>query len=119
MQTFRTLEVWKKSHDLALEIYRLTATFPREELYGLVSQLRRSTVSIASNIAEGAGRGTSSDFARFLDIASGSTSEVEYQLLLAHDLGYVSSCDHDELDQRVEEIRRMLAGFLRRLRTQN
>ncbi len=87
MQDFRKLSVWEKSHQLTLAIYRATEQFPQSELYGLRSQLRRASASIAANIAEGCGRGSSCDFGRFLDIAAGSGSEVEDHLILAGDLG--------------------------------
>ena len=87
MQHFRNLLVWQKSHEMVLQVYRISRDFPREELYGLTSQLRRAAVSIPSNIAEGCSRGSDADFGRFLIIALGSSSEVEYQLLLARDLG--------------------------------
>jgi four helix bundle protein len=86
MKDFRQLKVWAKSHELALSIYRVTNDFPREERYGLTSQIRRSTTSIPTNIAEGCGRNTDADFARFLQMAMGSANETEYQLLLSHDL---------------------------------
>lgn len=85
MQDFKQLKVWEKSHLLALAIYQATHTFPSSEQYGLTNQLRRATVSIPSNLAEGSGRGSDADFGRFVQIAIGSASEVEYQLLLAHD----------------------------------
>ena len=85
MKDFRQLKVWEKAHHLALEVYKTTATFPKEEIYGLTSQLRRASVSIPTNIAEGCGRNTNADFARFLQIAMGSASETEYELILAHD----------------------------------
>jgi four helix bundle protein len=119
MQDFRSLEVWKKSHQLTLDLYRRTQCFPVDERFGLVSQIRRSAASIACNPAEGAGRGTNLDFARFVDIAIGSACKVDYQLLLAKDLGYISAETHDVLGERVEEIRRKLAGLPRRLRTDN
>jgi four helix bundle protein len=87
MQDFRNLLVWQKSHELVLEIYRISRDFPREELFGLTSQMRRCAVSVPSNIAEGCGRGSDPDFARFLIIAMGSCSELEYQVLLSRDLG--------------------------------
>ena len=86
MQNFRNLEVWEKSHELTLKLYKSTTEFPREEIYGLTSQIRRACASIPTNIAEGSGRETAADFARFLQIAVGSASEVEYLILLAHDL---------------------------------
>lgn len=119
MQSFRQLDVWKKSHQLTLDVYRQTATFPRDEIYGLTSQLRRSCVSVPSNIAEGCGRSTPSDFSRFLDIAAGSVSEADYQLLLARDLNYLDSAVHAALEARFEEVRRMLSGLLRRVRSQD
>ena len=100
MQSCRQLDVWRKAHQLVLEVYRETADFPRDELYGLTSQLRRSCVSVPSNIAEGCGRSTSADFARFLDIASGSGSDADYQLLLARDLNYLDNTTHEFLEER-------------------
>ena len=87
MKDFRNLVVWQKSHKLTLDVYEATRKFPKEELYGLVSQLRRACSSIPCNIAEGCGRRGNGEFHRFLQIATGSASEVEYQLLLAHELG--------------------------------
>ena len=87
MQDFRKLKVWEKSHALALAIYRTTAGFPNSEMYGLTSQIRRCSISIPSNIAEGCGRSTNGDLLRFLDIAMGSAKELEYQLLLSYELG--------------------------------
>ena len=86
MQDFRDLKVWQKSHQLTLEVYRSTATFPREELYGLTSQIRRASSSIPANIAEGCGRNSPNELRRFLEIAMGAASELEYHLLLARDL---------------------------------
>ena len=89
MKDFRQLKVWEKAHQLALQVYKTTVNFPREELYGLTSQIRRSSMSIPTNIAEGCGRHTDAEFARFLQIAMGSASETEYQLLLARDLEFL------------------------------
>ena len=97
MQDFRKLQVWEKSHNLTLRIYKLTSKFPREEIYGLTSQMRRADASIPTNIAEGCGRESAADFARFLQIASGSASETEYLILLAHDLKYFTADQHAEL----------------------
>ena len=83
MKDFRQLKVWEKSHQLALTVYKATKGFPKEELYGLTSQIRRSSMSIPTNIAEDCGRNTDTDFARFLQMAMGSASETEYQLILA------------------------------------
>ncbi len=91
MRDFRQIRVWEKAHLLTLEIYRTTMCFPREELYGLSSQLRRASASIAANIAEGFGRGGNVELARFLQIGMGSAYEVEYHALLARDLGYIGT----------------------------
>src|SRR5688500_19694656 len=85
MKDFRQLKVWEKAHQVALAIYKATKEFPKEELYGLTSQIRRASMSIPTNISEGCGRNTDAEFARFLQIAMGSASETEYQLLLSHD----------------------------------
>lgn len=116
MKDFRQLQVWEKSHQLALAIYKATKEFPKEELYGLTSQIRRASMSIPTNIAEGCGRGTDADFARFLQIAMGSASETEYQLLLAKDLGFLSNDSYTPLHNKAEEVKRMLASLLKTLR---
>ena len=91
MRDFKKLQVWEKSHGLTLRIYELTAQFPREEIYGLTSQIRRACASIPTNIAEGCGRESPADFAPFLQIAMGSASETEYLILLARDLKYINA----------------------------
>jgi len=116
MQDFRHLETWQVAHALALDIYRVTESFPRSELYGLTSQLRRAAVSIAANIAEGTGRRTDPATRYFLEIASGSASEVEYLLVLATDLGMLLPSAHAKLEPGVQSARRLLNGFIRRLR---
>ena len=116
MKDFRQLKVWGKAHQLALAIYKATANFPKEELYGLTSQIRRASISVPTNIAEGCGRNTDADFARFVQIAMGSASEVEYQLLLAHDLNFLSEESYTKLHSETEEIKRMLASLLKTLR---
>jgi len=116
MKDFRQLKVWEKSHQLALAIYKVTAKFPKEELYGLTSQVRRASMSIPTNIAEGCGRNTDADFARFLQMAMGSTSETEYQLLLSLDLGFLNKEQYDKLNLDVTEVKRMLASLLKTLR---
>jgi four helix bundle protein len=116
MKDFRDLKVWHKAHQATLAIYRDTVSFPTEERYGLTSQLRRGATSIASNIAEGCGRGTDADFARCLNIAAGSASEVEYQLLLSRDLKLLSELRYRELTDRVTEVKRMLASLIQTLR---
>jgi len=117
MQDFRCLAVWHKAHALALAVYRETRSFPPTETYGLTSQLRRSAASIPANIAEGCGRGTDNDFRRFLQMAVGSASEVDYHLLLARDLGYVDAAVYESLAPLCTELRRMLIALVKRLRT--
>jgi four helix bundle protein len=116
MKDFRQLKVWGKAHELALAIYGATKEFPKEELYGLTSQIRRASMSIPTNIAEGCGRNTDADFARFLQMAMGSASETEYQLILAHDLGFLPKESYKKLHIDVEEVKRMLASLLKTLR---
>ena len=99
-----------------MKIYKITATFPSDERFGLVSQIRRTMASIPTNIAEGAGRETQKEFARFIHIASVSASEVEYQLLLAHELGYISPEEYPSFENDIIEIKRMLYGFAKALR---
>lgn len=116
MKDFRELKVWRKAHQLALAVYKATATFPREELYGLTSQIRRASVSISSNIAEGCGRGGDAELARFFQIAMGSASELEYHLLLAHDLSLLSGNVYEQLANDVTKVKRMLATFIGKLK---
>ncbi len=117
MQDFRKLKVWQKAHELALAIYRATAKFPREELYGLTSQVRRASMSIPTNIAEGCGRSTDSEFARFLQIAMGSAFETEYELLLSHDLGFLAKEEYSQLDSATQETKRMILALYKTLHT--
>jgi four helix bundle protein len=112
MQDFRNLKVWHKAHALALRIYQVTAAFPREEQFGLTSQMRRSASSIPMNLAEGCGRGGDSELARFARISMGSASELEYQLVLAKDLGFIDAEKHAQLDEELAEVKRMLAAFI-------
>ena len=115
MKNFRDLDVWTKSHVSTLSIYRVTATFPREELYGLTSQMRRCAASIPANIAEGCGRQGDREFRRFLQIAMGSASELEYHLLLARDLEFLGAQQFRSLTSQVQEVKKMLAGLIRRV----
>jgi four helix bundle protein len=117
MQDYRKLIVWQKSHQLTLEIYRVTQTFPKSELYGLVSQVRRSASSIPANIAEGCGREGSNELKRFLSIAYGSASELDYHLLLAKDLNYLEEEEHKHLEKLLSEVRRILNTFIKKLKT--
>ena len=115
VKDFRELKVWQKAHELTLVVYQLTATFPREELYGLTTQLRRSSSSIAANLAEGCGRNGDAEFARFCSIAMGSASELEYHLLLARDLKLIQPKKYEELASRATELKRMLTALLHKL----
>ncbi|NQU20686.1 MAG: four helix bundle protein [Candidatus Nealsonbacteria bacterium] len=116
MQDFRKLKVWQKAHELTLAVYEVTRGFPSDERYGLTSQMRRSAASIPANIAEGCGRSTSGDFARFLDIAAGSASEVQYHLLLARDLCHLDAKTCQRLSDDVIEVKRMLASLTNTVR---
>jgi four helix bundle protein len=115
MKSFRDLMVWEKAHALALASYRGTAEFPKQEIYGLTSQIRRCSASIAANIAEGCGKRSNAEFQRFLHIAAGSASELEYHFLLAKDLGFLSLEEHKTLDDSTVEVKRMLAGLIRKV----
>ena len=116
MSHFKKLNVWQKAHELTLRLYPATASFPKSELYGLTSQMRRCCVSIGSNIAEGCGRAGENDKARFLQIALGSLSELEYQVLVARDLGYLSVEVAQDLGARILEIGRMLGSLVNKVR---
>lgn len=119
MQDFRKLKVWEKSHQLTLDCYKATATFPREEIYGMTGQIRRASSSIPANIAEGCGRDGNAELGRFLSIASGSASELEYHFILAHDLNFLPVSEFDHLSGALTEIRKMLNTLQIRLRTKN
>ena len=115
LQSFRNLKVWKECHSLTLTIYQSTAKFPPDERFGLVQQLRKAVDSLESNIAEGSGRGTDSDFRRFLFIALGSLAEVECQVQVSRDLGWLIETVYGKLIVRIVEIRRMLMSLIGRL----
>jgi len=117
MMIYQNMKVWDKSHKLTLAVYAATGTFPVEERYGLTSQLRRGAASVPANIAEGCGRNGRAELARFLDISLGSASELEYHLLLARDLKYLDESTWTTLTDGTVEVKRMLAGFLKSLRT--
>jgi four helix bundle protein len=118
MRNYRELKVWAKAHSLMLDLYRLSLSFPREEVYGVTSQLRRAALSIGSNLAEGCGRRTSGELARFVRIAMGSASELDYQLLVCHDLGYLKAADFQKASKNLVEIRKMLTSFLNKVEEQ-
>jgi four helix bundle protein len=117
MQNFKDLIVWKKSHKNALLIYKLTQTFPKEEQFGIVSQLRRAAVSIPTNIAEGCGKFTQKDFASFLQISLGSSMEVEYLSLLSFELKYINNDDYQKLNQEINEVKAMLIALIKKVRS--
>jgi four helix bundle protein len=116
MQNFRNLKVWDRAHALTLDVYQSSRSFPRDEMYGLTSQMRRASASIGANIAEGSCRGGDIDFARFLQIATGSASELEYHLILARDLNLLQMPDYQRLSDKAVEVKRMLASLMQTLR---
>ncbi|MGA2360588.1 MAG: four helix bundle protein [Terriglobales bacterium] len=119
MQSFRSLRVWEKSHRLTLDVYTSSKSFPREEIYGLTSQMRRASASIGMNIAEGCCRKGNVEMGRFLQIAMGSASEVEYQLLLAHDLDYLQNPEYERLVAQAIEVKRMLSSLMQKVKAVN
>jgi len=116
LRDFKNLQVWCKSHELTLEIYRVTNGFPKHELYGITNQIRRASVSIPANIAEGCGRFSEAELARFLQIAMGSASEVHYFLILTHDLGYLQRAKFEFLTKNINEIQKMLRAYITKLK---
>jgi four helix bundle protein len=116
MQDFRNLKVWRTAHSMTLDAYDLTRGFPKEEMFGLTSQIRRACASIGANIAEGCGRKTDADTAKFFQIAMGSASEVQYHVLLAHDLKLMNHENYIRLNRQVLEVKRMLASLLVKVR---
>ena len=115
MKDFRTLMVWDRAHGLALLVYKVTQAFPKEELYGLTSQMRRAAASVPANIAEACGRSGSGDFHRFLSVAMGSAVELEYFLLLARDLALVSCESYESANGQTVEVQRMLGSLIRKV----
>jgi four helix bundle protein len=116
VKDFKELLVWQKAHAVTLAIYAATRGFPKEELYGLTSQLRRSAASIGANIAEGCGRRSDGEMCRFLNIAYGSATEVEYHLPLAHDLHMLGDDLYCQLERDIDEVQRMLTSLIQRVR---
>lgn len=116
MQNYKDLKVWEKAHQFTLKVYEVTKCFPKEEVYGLSSQIRRSSSSIPANIAEGCGKNTKLDFANFLNIALGSANESEYFLILSKDLKYLGEKEFSELHLIVNEIKAMLISFITKVR---
>ena len=119
MQNFRNLKVWERAHALTLDVYHSSKSFPREEMHGLTSQMRRASASIGANSAEGSCRRGDIDFARFLQIAAGSASELEYHLLLGLDLKLLQTLEYERLSSQAVEVKRMLASLLQRLRAES
>lgn len=115
MKNYKELMVWQKAHQMTLDAYSVTREFPKEELYGLTSQLRRAAASIGANIAEGSGRRSNNESCRFLQIARGSASETEYHLLLARDLKLLREEDFRKLSRQADELQRMLTALIQSL----
>jgi four helix bundle protein len=116
MRNYRDLQVWEKAHRLTLAVYKITVVFPKEERYGLTSQIRRASASIAANLAEGCGRRSDGEMARYVQIAMGSGAELSYHFLLARDLGFMQSAEYEVLNTDVNEIMRMLSALSGKLR---
>jgi len=119
ISNFRDLNVWKRAHELELKLYRYTTKFPRTEMFGMIDQLRRASISISANIAEGMGRGTYADRIRFYYNARGSMYEVDSLLMTVKDLKYLSIIEYNDLLQLVEDVGRLLNGFIRKTKVLN
>jgi four helix bundle protein len=118
MKDFRNLKVWEKAHALTLTVYKVSGRFPREELFGLTSQMRRCSGSIGANIAEGCGKCGNNEFQRYLQIASGSASELDYHFLLARDLGFIAEMDYRRLAGELLHLRKMLTSLLQKVQSE-
>ena len=116
MKDFKKLKTWQKGIKLVIDIYKTSRIFPKEELYGLTSQMRRSAISIPSNIAEGAGRNSDKDFNRFLDISLGSSFELETQVIIAKELEFLSDIEFQDLTEKIQEEQKMITGLQRSLK---
>jgi four helix bundle protein len=119
VKDFRRLKVWEKAHILALNVYCASSSFPKVETFGLTSQIRRAGLSIPTNIAEGCGRNADRELSRFLVIAMGSSSELEYLLQFASDMGFLPECEYCKLKKEVIEVNQMLSVFIRKLTSGN
>ena len=117
MRDYQHLEIWQRSHKLTLRVYSVTQHFPKAEAYGLASQMRRSASSVPTNIAEGCGRESIAELKRFLTIAAGSSSELQYQFILSKDLNYIDETLFKELFDEISQIRRMLYSYSEKLKT--
>jgi four helix bundle protein len=119
MRTHKDLDVWKKSIEMVTEIYKIATHFPKDELYGLTNQIRRAAVSVPSNIAEGAGRNSSKEFLQFLNYATGSLSEIETQIIIAHNLGYLKNEEKQNIDNILSDIFKMLSRLAQSIQNRN
>jgi len=119
MHNFKELKVWQKSIELAVDIYKLTESFPSEEKFGMTSQIRRSAVSVSSNIAEGSGRKTNKDFSNFLSHSLGSLFELETQLIISHRIDYLNKDDFDKINKDINEIQKMTFALISKFSTEN
>ncbi len=117
IQNFTDLEAWKVSHRLAIDVYQATKKFPKEELFGIVSQLRRAAVSVTSNLAEGFSRNSAKDKAQFYAIAKGSLTELESQLLICRDIAYLPVSEHQALEEQIRKANKLINGLIRYLRS--
>lgn len=117
IRDFKDIVAWQKAHNLTIEIYRTSAHFPKEEQFGLTNQIRRASVSVASNIAEGFGRRTSADRVHFYDIARGSLHETQAQLLLAKDIGFLSEDSYAKIEEMSTECHKLLTGLINKTRS--
>jgi len=115
MKNFKKLKVWQKGIKLVVDIYKKSKNFPKEELYGLTSQMRRSAISIPSNIAEGSGRSSAKELNRFLDISLGSSFELETQIIIAHKLEFITDDEFDDFTEKVQEEQKMITGLQKSL----
>jgi four helix bundle protein len=116
MKDYKKLVVWEKSHKIVLELYKLTKSFPVEERFNLVNQFRRSGISIPTNIAEGCGKFTQSDFVSYLQIALGSTQETEYLCFLSYELNYIDKTSYEKIDREIGEVKAMLISLIKKIR---
>lgn len=116
MKDFRELRAWQKSHQLTLAVYELSRSFSGEDIYGLTPHIRRAVLSISTNIAHGCGREEQGELARYCNLARASASELEYHLLLAHDLKLIQDEDYDEIAERVTEVKQMLTNLIEKLK---
>ena len=116
INSYQDLEVWKKAMELVTDVYKVTRTFAKEEIYGLTSQLRRASVSVPANIAEGWGRGTTGEYIQFLRIARGSLLELETLMTISHNLGYVNAQIQEPILQKIREINKMINALIKSLK---